>query len=85
MAKGDAEGRELPIGAPHAGYPHGEKEGAETKEGRSQKFSYGCLYERWEIRLIQVRPQIAGGKNAYARFQLFTLVMVRNWSVRGRA
>ena len=33
MAKGDAEGRELPIGAPHAGYPHEEKEGAETKAG----------------------------------------------------
>ena len=33
MAKGDAEGRERSIGAPHARYPHEEKEGAETKEG----------------------------------------------------
>ena len=33
MAKGDAEGRELSIGAPHARYPHEKKEGAETKEG----------------------------------------------------
>ena len=69
MAKGDAEGRERSIGAPHARYPHEKKEGAETKAGGSQKFSDGYLYEGWEIRLIQVRPQIVAGKNTYARFQ----------------
>ena len=56
MAKGDAEGRELPIGAPYAGYPHGEKKGAETKEGGSQKFSYGYLYEGWERGLVVPVP-----------------------------
>ena len=56
MAKGDAEGRELPIGAPHAGYPHEEKEGAETKAGGSQKCSDGYLYEGWERGLVVPVP-----------------------------
>ena len=56
MAKGDAEGRERSIGAPHARYPHEKKEGAETKTGGSQKFSDGYLYEGWERGLVVPVP-----------------------------
>ena len=53
MAEGDAESRELPLCAPHAGYSDEEEAYTETKTERIQLFSKECLYREQEIRIMQ--------------------------------
>ena len=55
MAEGDAESRELPLCAPHAGYSDEEEAYTETKAERNQYSSEECLYREQEVRLMQNR------------------------------
>jgi len=53
MAEGDAESREFPLCAPHAGYSDEEEAYTETKAEGNQLFSKECLYCEQEVRLMQ--------------------------------